>query len=138
MGAATDPERFESFGANLIAPRAAVQFGGRSPAGFVTQVRVGGTGMFGTGEAAGDPELLLDYGARVGSETARGFVYADFSGRLVATEPGSLGDRTMHYVGVSGGVALGGITPTAEVRVPLDQSSLGVDYIARIGARIRW
>ena len=138
LGVATDPERFESFGANLVAPRAAVQFGGRGRSGLVTQVRIGGTGLFGTGEAAGDPELLVDYGARVGSETSRGFLYADFSGRLVATESGSLGERTIHYVGVSGGVALGGITPTAEVRVPLDESSFGVDYIARIGARLRW
>lgn len=138
LGAATDPERFESFGANIVAPRAAVQFGGRSQSGLVTQIRLGGTGLFRTGEAAGDPELLVDYGARVGSETSRGFVYADLSGRLVATQSGSLGERTIHYFGVSGGVALGGITPTAEVRVPLDESSFGVDYIARIGARVRW
>ncbi len=138
LGVATDPERFESFAANIVAPRGAVQFGGRGRSGLVTQVRIGGTAMFGTGEAAGDPELLVDYGARLGSETARGFVYADLSGRLVATESGSLGERTIHYVGVSGGVSLGGITPTAEVRVPLDESSFGVDYIARIGARVRW
>lgn len=138
MGFVTDPERFESFGANFVAPRGAVQFGGRAASGLLTQARIGATALFGTGEFSGDPELMLDYGARVGSQTARGFVFADLSGRLIATASGSLGDRSMHFVGASGGLVLGGITPTAEVRLPLDGELEGLDFILRLGARVRW
>ncbi len=135
IGALSDMERFEAYVSKLATFRSSLQFGRMRGPGLGLQGRVGATVMIPT-ESGEEPEALIDYGARVGNESERGFVFADLSGRLLATESGgSFADRTTHQVGVSGGWVVGRITPMMEVRLPLDESEL--DLVVRIGARLR-
>lgn len=136
IGALSDMERFEAYVSKLATFRSSVQFGRMRGPGLGLQGRIGAAVMIPT-ESGEEPEALVDYGARVGNESERGFLFADLSGRMWATESGvSLADRTTHQVGVSGGWVVGRITPTLEVRLPLDESE--PDLVVRIGARLRW
>lgn len=138
VGAAADYERLEAHLSEFVGLRSSVQFGSGATSGAAIQGRIGGTALIPTRDGA-DPEVLVDYGVRIGTEAARGFLFADLSGRLWATVEGlSFGERTTHFLGLSGGYTLGGITPTAELRLPLGEEDSEVDRIVRIGVRVRW
>lgn len=139
VGVRAEYEQFEAYLSEFVGLRTSVQFGRVSKNGLTAQVRLGGTLLVSTGEGESDPEGFADYGARIGTETTRGFVFADLSGRMWATQSGlTVGERSVHFVGLSGGVALGPVTPAVEVRTPIGERDSGMGTIVRIGARVRW
>lgn len=139
IGALTDYEHYEAYLTDLIGIRTSMQFGRVSESGLLAQVRLGGTLLIPTGGDGFDREAFVDYGARVGTETARGFLIADVSGRMLASASNlSFRERTVHFVGLSGGVAVGQVTPAVEVRFPINEEFNDMDMIVRVGARVRW
>ncbi len=139
VGVNANYEQFEAYLSEFVGLRTSVQFGRVSKGGLLAQVRLGGTLLIPTGADGSDREAFVDYGARVGTETARGFLIADVSGRMLATAPDlSFGERTVHFVGLSGGIAVGQVTPAVEVRFPIDDEFNNMDMIVRVGARVRW
>lgn len=138
-GVAADSERMEAYLSEFVGLRSSVQFGAPAEDGMVIQGRLGGTLLVSTAEGGGDPEAFVDYGARFGRETARGFLLADLSGRLLATaDGGDFGDRTFHFVGVSGGYRLGSVTPTLDLRLPVGEEGSSIKMVVRVGARLQW
>jgi hypothetical protein len=82
-------------------------------------------------------ELYALYGAQLWYQPESGSVRigGGVTGRFLATESGSLGDRTVHELVVGGDVKLGQVRPGLEFRLPLD-SSLNDFVDFTVGARL--
>jgi hypothetical protein len=88
------------------------------------------------GNNQGDSELFLDYGIHGGYETERASFGMVFNGRALVTESGgSLGERTVHELGLGGSMTFGRFRPGVIVRLPLDDDlSQALNY--SVGVRL--
>lgn len=137
VGVIGDFADLEAYGENLLTIRATAGRHFRSPQHYGLRLAVRPALVAPTGGAGGDAELFLDYGIQGGYETERASVGMVFSGRAILTEPGSVGERTVHEVGLGGTMTFGRLRPGAILRVPLDADlSNALNY--SIGLRLEY
>jgi hypothetical protein len=121
--AVSDPDRLEAFFEHTVTARFAVEVRPATSGNFLAGVKVGASAFFPT--EAGDTEVFLDYGGRIGLQSAAVRAALALTGRLFATaDGGSLADRTFHHVTATVDLVGGRIRPGALLRVPLDESSV--------------
>ncbi len=112
----------EAYGEDLLTIRGTAGYRYRSPSHFGMRVAVRPTFVAPVGSGSGDSELFLDYGIQGGYETKRASVGMVFNGRALVTEPGgSIGERTVHELGLGGSMTFGRVRPGVIVRLPLDR-----------------
>ena len=129
-GFVTDQERLEAFIPDYASARVSAAFTtNNGPAR--AQLALGPTLLVPVGDAAdGDAEVLLNYATRLLADGRRAQVVAGIEGRIIATEPGSLAERSDHQIVVGASYAFGSIRPGLSLRVPVDNevmnNALGV------------
>ena len=77
----------------------------------------------------GDSELLVNYAAQFVYDGSAAAVAAGFAGLWLVTEEGSLGENTVHELGLAGQLKPGRVQPGLEVRVPLDEDFDPADFV---------
>lgn len=120
VGVLGDFADFEAYGEDLLTIRATAGYHFLSPQHYGLRMAVRPALVAPTGGAGGDAELFLDYGLQGGYETERASVGMVFSGRAILTESGSIGERTVHELGIGGTMTFGRLRPGALIRLPLD------------------
>lgn len=136
--AASDADRVEAFFYKRLTGRIGVEIRPSLPGTFLLGVRVGGSVFVPTEQPAadgdgGDTEFFLDYGGRIGAETASVLTAVALTGRLFVTSGGgSLADRTKHQLTGSLDWRRGVLRPGLLALVPLDDSD--VDWV--LGLRL--
>ncbi len=118
VGVLGDFADFEAYGEDLLTIRATAGYHFLSPQHYGLRMAVRPALVAPTN--GGDSELFLDYGIQGGYETERASVGMVFSGRAILTEPGSVGERTVHELGIGGTMTFGRLRPGALIRLPLD------------------
>jgi len=119
VGVVSDFDRFEAFAEDLASLRASVRFDRRDPSGLGFGGTLAPALLVPTNEGAA--ELFVGYAARVSYAWAGASAGAEFTGRLLVTEPDlDVGERTSHQIAFGAGVDLGQWRPGAYFRLPLD------------------
>lgn len=118
VGVLGDFADFEAYGDDLLTIRATAGYHFLSPQHYGLRMAVRPALVAPT--SGGGTELFLDYGIQGGYETERASVGMVFSGRAILTEPGSVGERTVHELGIGGTMTFGRLRPGALIRLPLD------------------
>lgn len=137
VGVIGDFADFEAYGEDLLTIRATAGYHFLSPQHYGLRMAVRPALMAPTGGAGGDAELFLDYGLQGGYETERASVGMVFSGRAILTESGSIGERTVHELGLGATMTFGRLRPGALIRLPLDADlSDALNY--SIGLRLEY
>lgn len=135
VGVIGDFADFEAYGEDLLTIRATAGYHFLSPQHYGLRLAARPALVAPTG--GGDSELFLDYGIQGGYETERASVGMVFSGRAILTEPGSIGERTVHELGVGGTMTFGRLRPGVILRLPLDADlSNALNY--SIGLRLEY
>lgn len=126
----------EAYTEDLLTIRGTVGYRYRSPSNYGLRVAVRPAYMVPVGSASGDGELFLDYGIQGGYESERASYGIVFNGRALVTESGgSIGDRTVHEMGVGGSMTFGQFRPGVIIRVPVDSDlSQALNY--SVGVRL--
>ncbi len=121
VGVIGDFMDLEAYAEDLLTIRGTVGYRHRSPTHYGLRVAFRPTYVVPVGNATGDSELFLDYGIQGGYESERASFGLVFNGRALVTESGgSLGDRTVHEMGLGGSMTFGRFRPGVIVRLPLD------------------
>jgi hypothetical protein len=120
VGVVGDFQDFEAYGEDLLTLRATVGYRTRAPNHYGLRVAARPTLVKPIGSSSGDAELLLDYGIQGGYDNGRASFGISFTGRGIVTEPGSIGERTVHDLAVGGSMTFGRIRPGIQIRVPLE------------------
>jgi hypothetical protein len=124
VGVLGDFMDLEAYGEDLLSVRATAGYRHRSPNHIGVRVALRPTFVAPVGSNSGDSELFLDYGVQGGYETDQASFGITFTGRALVTEPGSIGERTVHDLALGGSMTFGQFRPGLLVRVPLE-SDLG-------------
>jgi hypothetical protein len=126
----------EAYGEDLLTIRGTAGYRYRSPSHLGLRVAVRPSFVAPVGNNQGDSELFLDYGIKGGYETERASFGMVFNGRALVTESGgSLGERTVHELGLGGSMTFGRFRPGVIVRLPLDDElSQALNY--SVGVRL--
>jgi hypothetical protein len=112
-------DRFEAFTPDVFSIIAAFNYRYRSGKGFGTRVRVAPILDIPT-ENGGDPELFALYSLTAWYESDIIGAGGGFSGRAILTEDGSVGERSLHQLGLFANLKFGRWHPGAQLRLPLD------------------
>jgi hypothetical protein len=121
VGVLADFMDLEAYGEDLLSIRATAGYRYRAPSHLGMRVALRPTLVKPVGSSSGaDSELFLDYGVQGGYETARASFGITFTGRALLTEPGSIGERTVHDLALGGSMTFGQFRPGVLVRVPLE------------------
>ena len=135
VGVIGDFADFEAYGEDLLTVRATAGYHFLSPQHY--GLRLAARPALVAPTSGGDAELFLDYGIQGGYETERASVGMVFSGRAILTESGSIGERTVHELGLGATMTAGRLRPGALIRVPLDADlSDALNY--SIGLRLEY
>lgn len=135
VGVLGDFTDFEAYGEDLLTIRATAGYHFLSPQHY--GLRMAARSALVAPTSGGEAELFLDYGIQGGYETERASVGVVFSGRAFLTEPGSVGERTVHELGVGGTMTFGRLRPGVLLRLPLDADlSNALNY--SIGLRLEY
>jgi hypothetical protein len=135
VGVLGDFADFEAYGEDLLTIRATAGYHFLSPQHYGLRMAVRPALVAPT--SGGDTELFLDYGIQGGYETERASVGMVFSGRGILTESGSIGERTVHELGLGATMTFGRLRPGALIRLPLDADlSDALNY--SIGLRLEY
>jgi len=122
MAAFSDPQRLEAFVENVVPVSGMVTVERSLVPGLDFRAKGGVTSVFFTGDESGETTNFVDYGV-FGSYTAGiARLGSGVSGRWNASaDQGSFSDRSLHQLGVTADVRLGGVRPGVSVRIPLDK-----------------
>jgi len=126
----------EAYAEDLLTIRGTAGYRYRSPSLYGVRVAFRPTFVVPVGSNSGDSELFLDYGIQGGYESERASFGMVLNGRALLTESGgSIGDRTVHEMGVGGSMTFGQFRPGVIIRVPLDNDlSQALNY--SVGVRL--
>jgi hypothetical protein len=126
----------EAYTEDLLTIRGTAGYRYRSPSHYGLRAAVRPTFVAPVGSSSGDSELFLDYAFQGGYETERASFGIVFNGRALVTESGqSLGERTVHELGLGGSMTFGKFRPGVIFRVPLDSDlSSALNY--SVGVRL--
>lgn len=120
--ASSDADREEAFFSKTVTARAGIELHPATSGSLLVGLRIGSSVFLPT--EGGSAEAFLDYGGRIGLDTASLLVAVALTGRWFVTSDGSLAERTEHQLTGSLDVRRGRIRPGAMVRIPLDSSLL--------------
>jgi hypothetical protein len=120
VGLLGDFQDFEAYAEDLLTLRATVGYRTRAPNHYGLRVAARPTLVKPVGSSSGDAELLVDYGIQGGYDNDKASLGLSFTGRGIVTEPGSIGERTVHDLAVGGSMTFGRIRPAIQIRVPLE------------------
>jgi hypothetical protein len=120
VGGLADGDRGEAFLPKVFTARGAVELTKRNPGGLIAGLAVGSSFLIST--EGGDPELFGDYGGRIGYESAKAYLAAELTGRIIVTEDGSLAERTVHHAAATIELRPGRVRPHLRVQLPLDKA----------------
>jgi hypothetical protein len=136
VGVLGDFMDLEAYTEDLLTIRGTAGYRYRSPSHYGMRVAFRPAFVVPVGSASGDSELFLDYGVQGGYESERASFGVVFNGRALVTESGgSIGDRTVHEVGLGGSMTFGKFRPGVIMRVPLD-SDLSQSLNYSMGVRL--
>lgn len=121
VGVLGDFMDLEAYGEDLVSVRATAGYRYRSPNHIGVRFALRPTFVAPVGSNSADSELFLDYGVQGGYETDRASFGVTFTGRALITEPGSIGERTVHDLALGGSMTFGQFRPGLLVRVPLER-----------------
>jgi hypothetical protein len=132
LGALGDPMRMEAFMDNTVPVIVAANYDHRLTPALGVRARAGVVTAIYSGDDAADADATIDYGA-AGTYTAGAARFTvGLAGRWFATtDEGGFGENSLHHLGVSMDVWLGGVRPGLTVRVPLDR-----DYRDLMGSSV--
>ena len=126
----------EAYAEDVLTIRGTVGYRHRSPSNYGLRVAFRPTYLVPVGNATGDGELFLDYGIQGGYESERASFGIVFNGRgLVTQSGGSIGERTVHEMGVGGSMTFGQFRPGVIMRIPVD-SDLSQSLNYSVGVRL--
>jgi hypothetical protein len=120
VGVLGDFQDLEAYGEDVLSIRATAGYRFRAANHSILRVALRPMLLSPVGNNSGDSELFLDYGIQGGYETDQASVGLSFTGRALLTEPGSIGERTIHDVALGGSMAFGRIRPGVLIRLPLE------------------
>ena len=128
VGIFSDLGRWEAFLPNAFVFSAWSNYRSPQETGLGGRIRVGSSIWVPTeGE---DVDVLLHYTGQLFFRDPVGELSAGFTGRLVVTEAGDLGKRTLHELGFSGSLTRGNVKPALHFKVPLDDDLSSVlDFV---------
>ena len=113
-------DRFEAFAPDVLSIVGAFNYRYRSGQGFGARVRAAPILDIPT-QDGGDPELFVLYSLTAWFESDIIGAGGGFSGRALLTEDGgSVGQRTLHQLGLFANLKFGRWHPGAQLRLPLD------------------
>lgn len=122
VGILGDIADFDAYAEDILTIRGTIGYRSLRPDHLALRAALRPTLMSPTGSSTGSSELFLDYGFQLGYETARYTAGAMFNGRAILTESGlSLGERTLHEIGIGGSLIAGQWRPGLILRLPLDK-----------------
>jgi len=126
----------EAYTEDVLTIRGTAGYRYRTPSHYGLRVAFRPTYLVPVGNNSGDSELFLDYGIQGGYESERASFGMVFNGRALITESGgSIGERTVHEMGVGGSMTFGQFRPGVIIRVPLD-SDLSQSLNYSVGVRL--
>lgn len=120
VGILADFQDFEAYAEDLLTIRATAGYRTRAANHYGLRVAMRPTLMKPIGSSSGDAELLVDYGIQGGYDNDKASYGLSLTGRGIVTEPGSIGERTVHDLAVGGSMTFGRVRPGIQVRVPLE------------------
>jgi hypothetical protein len=138
LGMLSDWDHTEAWVPDQIPVGANVLYQRASQGGFLVSARVGATALFFIGDASeSDPDVLANYGLRLGYEKKQVMLGAALTGRWVLTSDDD--DTSQHQFGLEGGYRFGSVMPMLSLRLPIDEPlTNGVKTIWGIGLRAWW
>jgi hypothetical protein len=137
IGLMTDLERIETFVEDVVTLEAGLQTLARSSrtgAGAGARAAVVVSAV--TGDESDETEALARYGVHLDFPVSALRVRSEVSGITSLTTEGSFGERSLHFLTVSGALPELALAPELWVRIPLD-SDIREDLRASGGIRIR-
>ncbi len=114
LGCLIDFTRADAFVSDWLPVSAMLNLRENARSGLAYRLRAGPVLLFYTGENNYNDqfEWWLNYSAQIGFETDRFLIRASIAGRLNASMEGAaMGERTMHHLGISAALHLGGLWP---------------------------
>jgi hypothetical protein len=120
VGLLGDFQDLEAYGDHLLTIRGTAGYRYRAPNHYGLRLALRPTLVSPVGSGSGDSELFLDYGVQGGYETDRASLGMSITGRALITEPGSIGERTVHDVALGGSMTFGRLRPAVLIRLPLE------------------
>jgi hypothetical protein len=140
VGLYTDFDRFEAFFIEVASITGMLNYRHKAPSGVAVRLRGGPIYTFSTGQNP-DSETYLGYSAQVWHESRRVHVGGGLTGRMVLSGgPGSLGERTIHQLGVFANFPAGKVQPGVHIRLPLDEelsNDLNLVFGVNLGITLR-
>lgn len=114
-------DRLEAFIEDAIPVTTFLNFRHKSPQGFVMRLRGGPSVLIATGDRE-ESELGINYSAQAWYEGKQVRVGGGLTGRVIISEDGDFGERSVHQFGVNADVLLSQVRPRPGVyfRLPLD------------------
>jgi hypothetical protein len=119
VGGATDSDRLEAFIDDAIPVIAAVNYYTERRPGLIARVRLGAVVWLPTASGF-ETELSATYTGQVGYGTDVFTFLGGFTGRVIVSEPGDFGSRSLNQLGFSAIARVGRVRPGLHLRLPLD------------------
>ncbi|MFQ5823224.1 MAG: hypothetical protein ACE5JB_04135 [bacterium] len=136
VGIFSDFDRLEAFLPDVVALLGAVNYQHNIISDFVLRLRAGPSLLLNTDDAD-DSELYLLYNALLSYEGKLIGIRSGFTGRLIFTDEGSIGERTFLEFGLTASIALGNVRPGVHFRLPLEDDLTEVlDFVIGINLGI--
>jgi len=123
MAALANPLRVEAWVTDIVPVTLAANFTQDVAPNFSVRTRIGATAFQYTGDAEDvDTEGAVDYGVAGTYTSGNARFGAGLNGRWWATaEGGDFAENTLHTLGLSADVRVGGVRPGLSLRLPLDE-----------------
>lgn len=134
VGILSDLDRMEAYVEDVLSVGGRIGVQQRMESGLVLRARGGPTLWYDTGATGADfdevTELIVDYSAQAGYEAERFSLLGGLTGRTFVTGDGTFAERSLHQLGMSGIVTVGGVQPGITLRVPIgENASDAVQYV---------
>lgn len=138
LGMLADWDHTEAWVPDQVPVSANVLYQRGTAGGLLISARLGATTLFHVGDDSGsDPDVLANYGLRLGYEKNQVMLGAALTGRWILTSDDD--DTAQHQLGLEGGYRFGSVMPMLSLRLPLDEPLTdGVNTIWGIGLRAWW
>ncbi|MFQ6113259.1 MAG: hypothetical protein ACE5NG_04115 [bacterium] len=137
VGIFSDFDRLEAFLPDVVSISGMVNFKPELIRHLFLRLRTGPSLLINTDDA-NDSELYLVYSAVLTYEGERFGLRGGFTGRLIFTEEGDIGERTFLEFGLTASLTLGNVRPGGHFRLPLeDDLSEVLDFVFGINLGIQ-
>jgi hypothetical protein len=137
MGFYSDVTRFEAFLPDVLTFAGRVRYRRADPSGLTVDAGLGPSIWVPIQSGSGDTEVVLHHHFSAGYRGPTAWMAFGVGGLLIATEEGSLAERTIYQLGASAGLSRGKVRPALHLIIPLDEDiKTDVDMVIGLGVAL--